>query len=183
MSGVSERGGDRPVDLSDDKYVVKRAIGRSRWRVENSEGRELVRSERKWLDLGTSGNWETPEGEPVFGLRLDSDDGRVARYVLAEFPSGEPIAILERQFSYLVHEWKIRHPETDDVEATVTSRGSGAMLVRSIPVVRFFARIVPVKYTVEASDGTLLGTVTSRPSLGDTYTITIHRTGDIPRRR
>jgi uncharacterized protein YxjI len=144
------------IDLSDDEYRVVQSLIRNKYSVYDDEGDLLLKAKQKLFRMKEEFPFTDPEGNVVF---------REA--------TGDPVVILDKNFTLLKHTWEVRDPGNGGLLATIESRGAAVELLRSIPYLSIVTSLIPHKYTIEDHEGDALGTIEGQLSMRDTYDISL----------
>lgn len=166
------------IDLTDNFYTVKQNLVRNKYTVKNSEGKEILQAKQKMFKMKEEFPFTDPEGNTVFTVKAKRRLDIAGDYGIIDEESGETIAVLEKQFSILTHNWKIKDPETDALMATIESRGKIFGLLKSLVDILQF---LPLKYTIYNSDRDQIGEIREKFTFRDKYEIEIGELGNIPR--
>jgi uncharacterized protein YxjI len=166
------------VDLSGRHYVARQALVRNKYEVTNDRGEVVLRAKQKLFKMKEEFPFVDANDNPVFRIEAGGILDFAGDYTLIDEGTDEPIAILEKEFTFFKHVWRIRDPHDDRLLATITS---GSLLVEVLRNVISLASLIPQTYTIDGPSGEPFGTIEGRFSLKDTYDITIDETGDAPR--
>lgn len=165
------------IDLTDDEYTAQQHLLRNKYKVFDAEGEVILRAKRKLFKMKEEFPFVDADGNDVFEIKAEGILDHAGDYVLKDH-TGEPIAVLEKNWTIMTHKWKVRDPDDESLLAKIESRGAAFQLLRSLPVVGLVGSFVPHKYSIEGPDGEELGEIAGRLSIKDTYDITIEDTGD-----
>lgn len=165
------------VDLSGDHYVIRQQLFRNRYRVYDDDGTLVLQTKQKLFKMREEFPFLDAEGTPVFRVKAKSVFDFAGDYVLREEGSGDVIAVLEKQFTFFKHVWRIRSPE-GDVWATIES---GSTLVEVARNVSGVFGLIPHSYTITGPDGGRIGELDGRFSVRDVYDLRVADTGDAPK--
>jgi len=166
------------IDLTSDFYTVTQNLVRNKYTVKNSDGEEILQAKQKMFKMKEEFPFIDPDGNTVFTVKAKRRLDIAGDYGLIDEETGENIATLEKEFSILTHNWKIKDPEKDALMATIESRGRIMGLLRSLVSLLEF---LPHKYTIYNSDRDEIGEIRGKFSLKDRYEIEIGELGKIPR--
>ncbi|WP_306058409.1 LURP-one-related/scramblase family protein [Natronococcus wangiae] len=169
------------IDLSGDDYTVKQSLIRNKYNVYDGEGTLALTAKQKLFKLKEEFPFVDADGEPIFRIKAEGILDVAGDYTIVDEPSGEPIAVLEKNWTLLSHKWKVRSPTDERLLARIESRGAVVELIRNLPLVGLVTQFIPHAYTIESADGAQLGTIAGRLSFRDVYDITIDDEGDAPR--
>lgn len=88
-------------------------------------------------------------------------------YAITDSETGEKIAVLKKDFDFLIQTWWIQDTEGNDL-AKIQSRGKALGILRALfDVVQF----IPHKYTIENDEGKQVGTINGKFGIRDRYII------------
>lgn len=166
------------VDLSADSYTVKQSLIRNKYAVYGPDGEVVLRAKQKIGKLKEEFPFTDADGDVVFRVKAGGILDIAGDYTLTDEASGEPIAVLEKQFTFLKHVWRIRDPDTDELLATVES---GSVLLELLRNVSTLASFLPHSYVIEGPDGERFGEIQGQFSVRDRYDLTVRASGDAPK--
>ncbi len=169
------------VDLTGERYTVKQSLIRNKYAVYGGDGSLVLKAKQKLFKMKEDFPFVTPDGETVFRVKAQNLLDIAGDYAIIDERSGETIAVLEKQFTFLKHVWRVKDPDHDGVVATVESRGALVELLRNIPLLEIATSFIPHKYTIESPRGDSLGEIAGQFSFRDVYEISIQETGEAPR--
>lgn len=163
------------IDLSGGAYRIEQGLVGNTYSIYDSGGELLLRADPRRFDSHRELPFRDTEGEEVFSVEAnDFRDG----YSVVPADGDRPVAILERDFSPLHHRWHVRHGRDEQLLATIEAQG---------PVIEFFRYYVPLMgilphtYTIESADGSVIGELSRRFSVSDTYELALDRGVELPR--
>ncbi|WP_435196827.1 LURP-one-related/scramblase family protein [Natronomonas sp. EA1] len=164
------------VDLTGDDYVIKQKLFRNKYRIYDDSGALLLQTKQKLFRMKEEFPFLDGDGNPVFRVKAKSMFDFAGDYTLTT-PDGEVLAVLEKQFTFFKHVWRIRGPD-GELYATIES---GSTFVEVLRNVSGIFGLIPHSYTIEAPDGTTLGSLKGRLSVRDTYDLHLGDVGDAPK--
>jgi uncharacterized protein YxjI len=165
------------IDLSDDEYVVTQAWIRSKYRVDDSAGEVVLQGKKKRFKMKEDFPFETPGGGVVFRVKAKNIMDVAGDYNLVDEASGEPFAVIQKEFTLFQHIYRIRSPE-GELWATIESESAAVMALKSFVGV---LSLIPHSYGITDAGGSEIGRIEERFSLRDQYDISLRDTGDVPR--
>ncbi|MDY6780254.1 MAG: hypothetical protein SV760_06875 [Halobacteria archaeon] len=179
MSKKTEAGRDllEKIDFSDDEYKVKQRIFRNKYTVYDSDGEEILKAKQKLLKMKEEFPFKTPDGDVVFRVKAKNTLDIAGDYTVVDEETGEEVLVLEKEFSILIHRWRIRDPNTGDEIAEIESRS------KIFGLLRYFSNIasyIPHRYSIEEPDGRQVGEIRGKLSIRDTYVVDVED-DDIPK--
>lgn len=155
------------IDFSDNKYTLKQKAVRNAYKLYDSRDNEVLSAKQKLFKMKEEFPFTDPDGNDVFTVKAENIMDIAGDYVITDSETGEKIAVLKKEFTFLIHTWRIQSPEGEEL-AKIESRGKMIGLLRSLSDL---AKLFPHKYTIEDSGGKEIGTIEGKFSLRDTYII------------
>lgn len=165
------------VDLTGSDYVIKQKLFRNRYRIYDDSGTLLLKTKQKLFKMKEEFPFFDADDQPVFRVKAKSVFDFAGDYTLTEAGTEDVIAVLEKEFTFFKHVWRIRSPD-GDVWATIESES--ALLEAARNSVGVFA-LLPHTYSITGPDGESIGTLKGRFSLRDIYDLHVEDTGDAPK--
>jgi uncharacterized protein YxjI len=165
------------VDLTADRYVITQRPFRNRYKITDAEGDVVLKTKQKLFKLKEEFPFLDSDGNVVFRVKAESMLDFAGDYTLIDESSGEPIAVLEKQFTFFKHVWRVRSPD-DRLLATIES---GSLVIEVMRNLSGLFSIIPHSYTIEGPSGAALGTLDGRLSIRDIYDLHIEDPGDAPK--
>jgi len=166
------------LDLTDDEYTVVQSLIRNTYRAEDAAGNLVLRGKQKMLKMTEEFPFVDADGDPAFTVTAGGILDVAGDYTLTDDATGEPVIVLDKNFTLLVHKWAIRDPETEAVLARITSRGKLVSLLRGVS--SLFA-LLPHRYEITDGDGDHVGTIAGQFGIKDRYEVTIDDASDVPK--
>lgn len=164
------------VDLSGDDYVIKQKLFRNKYRIYDGTGTLLLQTKQKLFKLKEEFPFLTADGDVAFTVKAKSMFDIAGDYALTD-PDGELLAVLEKQFTFFKHVWRIRGPD-GELYAKIESGSTFVEVLRNISGI---FDLIPHSYTIEGPNGEPLGRLKGRLSLRDTYDLHLSEVGDAPK--
>lgn len=165
------------VALDADRYTVKQSLIRNKYAVYDPDGTLVLRAKQKMLKVKEEFPFVNAADEPVFRVKAQNVFDIAGDYTITA-EGGEPIAVLEKQFTFFKHVWRVRDPDDERLLATIESDST---LVEALRNFSTLFDLIPHSYTISGADGERLGSIEGRFSLRDVYDIEIGDTGGAPR--
>jgi len=165
------------IDLSGDSYVVSQALIRSKYTVEDADGRVVLRGKKKRLRMKEDFPFSAPDGDVAFRVKAQNIMDVAGDYNLVDEASGETFAVIEKEFTLFKHVYRIRSPG-GELWATIESESAAVMALKEFVGV---LSILPHSYSITGASGREMGTIEERFSLRDRYDVRLSDTGDVPR--
>jgi len=179
MSAITEDiDGLAGVDLTDTKYEVEQSLVRNKYEAYDSEGNLVFKGKQKMFKLKEQFPFVDADGEELFTVSAQGIIDTAADYTLLDEQTGEPVVVLDRNWSWLNDVWKIRHPKNEALVATIELQSIGSELIRRfVPMGQF----LPHKYEITDVDGNHVGDIEGQLGMKDRYEVTIDDASDVPR--
>jgi uncharacterized protein YxjI len=165
------------LDLTGGRYVVVQSLIRPRYRVDDADGRTVLKGRQKRFKLREEFPFTDPDGNVVFRLQAQNVFDVAGDYTLVDEASGEAFAVVEKEFTLFKHVYRLRSPD-GALWATLESESAAVMALKQFVGL---LSVLPHAYSIAGPDGERLGTVEERFSLRDVYDVTLGETGDVPR--
>ncbi|MFB6292487.1 MAG: LURP-one-related/scramblase family protein [Candidatus Nanohaloarchaea archaeon] len=173
------------VELTDDHYTLKQKLIRNKYRLYDQEDRLILKAKQKLFKLKEDIPFKDADDNTVFRVKAESMLDVAGDYTLVDEGTEEPVAILEKQWSFLHHKWKIKTGDnTEQLMARISSRGGVDMLRFIGDIVPYLPNVfafVPHEYTIEDPEGREIGEIKGHFGLRDVYEIKVDETGDVPK--
>jgi len=165
------------VALDADRYTVKQSLIRNKYAVYGPDGTLVLRAKQKLLKTKEEFPFVDADGEPVFRVKAQNFFDIAGDYTITA-EGGDAIAVLEKQFTFFKHVWRVRDPDDERLLATIES---GSAVVEALRNFSTVFGLLPHSYTITGPDGERIGSIEGRFSLRDVYDVEIQETGDAPR--
>ena len=170
------------VDLSDNQYTLKQRLLFNRYKLYNQDGGLVMKAKQKIFRMKEDFRFRNSDDEEVMHVKAESIMDVAGDYTLMNNQE-DPIAVLEKDWSFLHHKWKIREAGPDErLLAKITSRG-GIDILRivggNLPLVGILVSFIPHKYDVKNGRDEQIGTIEGKIGIHDIYNIEID-SGEIP---
>lgn len=165
------------IDLSGDEYVIRQSLIRNKYAVADGDGNTVLRGKQKLLKMKEEFPFTTPDGETVFRVKAKNILDIAGGYSIVDEASGDTVAVIEKQFTFFKHVYRVRSPD-GDLWATIESESAVVMALKDFSEV---LGLLPHTYTITGPDGESLGTISERFSLRDVYDVHIEASGDAPK--
>jgi uncharacterized protein YxjI len=166
------------IDLNDDEYTVVQSLIRNKYKALDAAGNVVFRGKQKMLKMKEEFPFVDGDGDPVFTVTAGGILDVAGDYTLTDDATDEPVIVLDKNFTFLVHKWAIRDPETEAVLARIDSRGKLVSFLRSLSSL---FNLLPHKYEITDGDGDHVGTIEGQFSIRDKYDITIDDASSVPK--
>ncbi|MBY6294407.1 hypothetical protein GLU60_03390 [Nanohaloarchaea archaeon H01] len=170
------------VDLSDNQYTLKQRLLFNRYKLYDQDGGLVMKAKQKILKMKEDFRFKNSDDEEVMHVKAENIMDVAGDYTLMN-NQDDPIAVLEKDWSFLHHKWKIREAGPDErLLAKISSRG-GIDILRilggQIPFVGLLVSFIPHKYDVKNGRDEQIGTIEGKIGIHDIYNIEIN-SGEIP---
>lgn len=165
------------VALDAERYTVKQSLIRNKYAVYGPDGELVLRAKQKLLKVKEEFPFVNAADEPVFRVKAQNLFDIAGDYTITT-EGGDAIAVLEKQFTFFKHVWRVRDPDDERLFATIES---GSTLVEALRNFSTVFGLIPHSYTITGPDGARLGSIEGRFSLRDVYDVEITDTGGAPR--
>jgi uncharacterized protein YxjI len=174
-TGVREITG---ITLDDDSYTVEQSLVRNKYKAMDARGNVVLRGKQKMFKMKESFPFTDGDGNDVFSVEAGGIVDVAGNYTLTDAATGEPVVVLDNDYSLLQDTWRIRDPDTEALIARIDSRGALVTLARNnIP----FGELIPHKYEITDADGSHVGNIDGQLGLKDRYEITIDDASSVPK--
>lgn len=169
------------VELLDDEYTVVQSLIRNKYKAYDSNGDLVLQGKQKMLKLKEQFPFLDGEGEPAFTVKAGGILDVAGNYVLTDDVTDEPVVVLDKNWTLVTHQWKLRDPKTESLIATISSSSKVVDILRHLPYLGAIFQFIPHEYEITDVDGDHVGSVEGEFSLKDRYTVTVDDTSDVPK--
>lgn len=166
------------IDFPDDEYTVVQSLIRNKYRAMDSSGDVVLRGKQKLFKLKEEFPFVDGDGNPAFTVKAGGILDVAGNYVLTDDATGDPVVVLDKNWTFFRDRWKLRDPETEALIATIQSKSKVVSALRHL--VGIF-RILPHKYEILDVDGDHVGSIDGKFSLKDTYVVRVDDASDVPK--
>lgn len=164
------------IDLTGKNYVLKQSLIRNKYKL-YQKNQLILKAKQKLFKLKEEIPFKDPDGKTFMHAKAENILDTAGDYTLIDSKTEEPIVVLEKNWSFLHHKWKIKEPSNQEkLLAKISSRGGidklrfiGAL----IPYLPNIFALIPHKYDVENPEGKIIGKIEGRFALRDIYDINI----------
>jgi len=179
MSAVTDDvDGISGVDLTDDEYEVVQSLVRNKYEAHDSNGDLVFKGKQKMFKMKEEFPFVDADGEDLFSVKAGGILDVAGDYTLTDEQTGEPVVVLDHNWSWFNDHWKIRHPKNEALIAEIELQSLAAELARRfVP----YGGFIPHKYEITDVDGDHVGDIEGQFSMKDRYDITIDDANDVPR--
>lgn len=168
----------RGIDLTDNSYTVVQSLVRNKYRAEGPDGNVVLRGKQNLFQMKEEFPFVDANGSDVFTVKADGVIDIAGTYTLQDAQTGEPVVILDNDYSILQDTWRLRHPDTEAKLAEINSRGAAVTMARNLLP---FGAWIPHKYEITDSDDNHVGNISGQFALKDTYDIVIDDASTVPK--
>lgn len=163
------------ISFPDSKYVLKQRAVRNAYTLFDSDENEVLKAKQKMFKMKEDFPFTDPEGDEIFSVKAEQVMDIAGDYAIVDSETGEKVAVLKKEFTFLVHRWHIESPSGEKI-AKIESRGKAVGLLRALTNI---ADYLPHKYTIEDGDGEQIGTISGSFTLiKDRYEIELDEGAD-----
>jgi len=166
------------VDLSGDEYHVTQSLIRNKYTVTDSAGDVVLRGKQKLFKLKEAFPFVDGNGNDTFTVTADGILDIAGTYTLIDDGTGEPVVVLDEDFSLFVENWTVRDPGTGEELATIRTKSKVMAFLRHVVPK---ANLVPNAYEIFGPNGHHVGDIEGTFSIRDTYSVTIDDASDVPK--
>jgi uncharacterized protein YxjI len=166
------------IDLPDDTYRTEQHLLRNKYRILDDRGNTVLRAKQKLFKMKEQFPFVDADGNEVFEIEAEGILDHSGDYTITDSRTGDPIAVLNKNFTLFAHEWDVKDPHDGSQLAHIESRGA---LVEALRSFVSLASLLPHKYTIEDASGQQIGEIEGQFSFRDVYDITVDRNVDPPR--
>jgi uncharacterized protein YxjI len=167
------------IDLSDDHYTVEQGLIRSsKFKAMDKAGNVVLRTKQKRFKLKEEFPFVDANDNAVFTVKADQIRDVAGNYTLTDDQTGEPVVILDNDYSFLQDTWTIRDAETEAKIATIESQGALYTILRNVVP---YGNFIPHEFEIMDANGTHVGSIEGQWSLKDRYDITIDDASNVPK--
>ncbi|EMA38438.1 LURP-one-related/scramblase family protein [Halococcus hamelinensis] len=166
------------IELTDDEYRVVQSLVRNKYRAYDSTGDVVLKGSQKMFRLKEEFPFVGPDGDPVFTVTAGGILDVAGNYTLTDDVTGEPVVVLDRQWTMLTDKWTLRDPDDESVIARIES---GSMLADLLRYATDLFSFIPHSYEITDAGGGHVGSIDGRFSLRDEYTVRIDDASDVPK--
>lgn len=182
MTGSTSEGYDiSTLALDDDRYTVVQSLIRNKYEATDSRGNVVLRGKQKHLRLKEEFPFVDADGDPAFTVKAGGVLDVAGNYALIDGGTGDPVVVLDRQWTLFVDRWAIRDPDTEAILAEITSASKLVEVLRHVPYLGFVFQLLPHEYAITDPNGDRVGAIEGQFSLRDTYEVTVDAGSDVPR--
>jgi uncharacterized protein YxjI len=162
------------IDLTADRYVVKKSVVRDRCQVYNEDGKLLLETTNPTFRVETGLIFVDGDGNEVFKI----ESGNLPEdYFITPADRERPALIIEEDLETFQRRWKIRD-RNERLLAVIETRGKFVEFFRVyVPL----GGVLPHSYAVESADGTEVAAFSGSPGISRTYTLEIGNAGALAR--
>lgn len=166
------------IDFPDDEYTVVQSLIRNKYRAYDSSGNVVLQGKQKMFKLKEEFPFVDGDGNPAFTVKAGGILDVAGNYVLTDDATGEPVVVLDKNWTFFVDRWKLRDPETESLIATIESKSKVVAALRHF--VSLF-QILPHKYEIVDADGDHVGSIDGKFAFKDKYVIRVDDASDVPK--
>lgn len=169
------------VELEGDEYEVVQSLIRNKYKAYDADGGLVLQSKQKLFKLKEEFPFLDGEGNPAFTVTAGGILDIAGDYTLTDDITGEPVIVLDKNWTIFAHKWKLRDPDTEAVIATIESTSKVIDVLRHLPYIGILFQLIPHEYEIADADGDHVGSVTGEFSIKDKYTVEIDDATGVPK--
>jgi uncharacterized protein YxjI len=166
------------IELTGDEYRVVQSLVRNKYRAYDSAGEVVLKGKQKMMQMKEEFPFVDADDNPVFTVKAGGILDVAGNYTLTDDATGEPVVVLDENYTLLTDRWKIRDPDTESVIAEITSKSTLVELLRGFSEI---FSLIPHKYEITDADGDHVGSIDGQFSLKDEYIVRIDDASDVPK--
>lgn len=169
------------VELNEDYYKIKQKFIRNKYKIYDSNDNLILRAKQKLFRLKEDIKFKDKDGEPVFEVKAQQIMDIAGDYTLIDSETEEPVTVLEKNWTFLTHKWKIKDASNDErLIARFHTEDKGRAFIRYIgshiplPLVGMFLSWIPHRYIIESADHEEIGHMKGKLSIRDIYELELN---------
>lgn len=166
------------IDFLDDEYTVVQSLIRNKYRAYDSEGNVVLQGKQKMFKLKEEFPFVDGDGNPAFTVKAAGVLDVAGNYVLTDDATGEPVVVLDKNWTFFVDRWKLRDPDTESLIATIESKSKIISALRHLVSIFQF---LPHQYEITDAEGDHVGNIDGKFSFKDKYVIRVDDASDVPK--
>ncbi len=166
------------IELTDDEYRVVQSLVRNKYRAYDSAGNLVLKGKQKMFRMKEEFPFVDADDNPVFTVTAGGVFDVAGNYTLTDDVTGEPVVVLDQNWTWITDRWKLRDPDTEAVIAEINSKSKFVDFLRGLSDI---FTLIPHEYEIIDADGDHVGSIDGQFSLKDEYVITIDDTSDVPK--
>lgn len=155
------------IDFSDNRYTLKQKTVRNAYKLYDSSDNEILSAKQKLFKMKEEFPFKNPQGKDVFTVKAEQIMDIAGDYAITDADTGEKVAVLEKDFDFLMQTYWIQDPEGNEL-AKIQSRGKALGAMKAL---FDFLKFIPNKYTIENNEGKQVGTINGKFGIRDKYII------------
>jgi uncharacterized protein YxjI len=166
------------IELTDDEHRVVRALIRNKYQAYDSAGDLVLKGKQSMFRTKEEFPFVDAEDNSVFTVTAGGILDVAGDYTLTDDTTGEPVVVLDKNWTWVSTRWKIRDPDTEALIAEIKSKSKLVDFIRDINVI---FELIPHKYEITDTDGEHVGDINGQLSLKQKYVVTIDDASDVPK--
>ncbi len=166
------------LELPDDQYEVVQGLFRNKYKATDGRGNVVLRGKQKMLKMKEEFPFYDGTDTHVMSVKAGGILDVAGDYTLTDEATGEPVVVLDAEFSFFGDTWRIRDPDDERLIATIESKSTVADVLRHVHAV---FGIIPHKYEITDADGRHVGSIDGKFSLKDKYSVRIDDASTVPK--
>ena len=166
------------IELTDNNYQVVQSLIRSRYKAFDADENLVLKGKKKHFKIKEEFPFVDADDNPVFTVKAGGILDVAGNYALTDDTTGEPVVVLDQNYTLFTDKWKLRDPDTEAIIAEINSKNTMVAALRHFSDI--FA-MLPHKYEITDADGDHVGSIDGQFSLKDEYKIIIDDASDVPK--
>lgn len=166
------------IELTDDEYRVVQSLVRNKYRAYDSAGTLVLKGKQKMFKMKEEFPFVDADDNPVFTVTAGGVFDVAGNYTLTDDVTGEPVVVLDQNWTWVTDRWKLRDPDTESLIAEINSKSKFVDFLRNVHEI---FGLIPHEYEIIDADGDHVGSIDGQFSLKDEYVITIDDASDVPK--
>ncbi|HET7323595.1 MAG TPA: hypothetical protein VFJ06_04625 [Halococcus sp.] len=166
------------IELTDNEYRVVQSLIRNKYRAYDSAGNLVLKGKQKMFRMKEEFPFVDADDSPVFTVTAGGIFDVAGNYTLTDDVTGEPVVVLDQNWTWVTDRWKLRDPNTEALIAEINSKSKFIDFLRNIHEI---FSLIPHEYEITDADGDHVGSIDGQFSLKDEYVITIDDASDVPK--
>ena len=164
------------IELNDNYYKIKQKFIRNKYKIYDSDNNLVLRAKQKLFRFKEDIKFKDKDDKEVFEVKAQQILDVAGDYTLFDSETEEPVTVLEKNWTWLTHKWKIKDAANDErLIARFHTEDKGRAFIRyigshlPIPLVGMFLSWIPHRYIIESADREKIGHMKGKLSVRDIY--------------
>lgn len=173
----TQRGALAGIELDGTEYEVVQSLIRNKYKAYDAAGNLVLKGKQKMLKAKEEFPFHDAGDDPVFTVKAGGILDISGDYTLTDEVTGEPVVVLDNNFTLFNTKWKIRDPDTEALIAKIESKSTVIELLRSLHAI---FSIIPHEHEIMDDQDNPIGRIKGKLSLKDQYTVNVDGDADVP---